>query len=171
MDFIRSNLGATQAEQRRIESLEQEVSDYKKEVSDLKTQLDAVKAKLSDFENVSDEKAEGKATSEPKADEPVQPTEAKVAESNQTNGGGAEADAIKDKNVSESEKAATPSPSETTVDSAKASVDSENAEVAKSNSIAEKSDDEKTATATAAEEDKTKPSENAAVADDSSKDK
>lgn len=54
MDFIRANLGATQADEKRIASLEKEVDDYKKEVSELKTQLEAVKTKLGEYEKRTD---------------------------------------------------------------------------------------------------------------------
>lgn len=165
MDFIRANLGASQAEERRIESLEQEVNGYKKEVSDLKTQLEAVKGKLSEYEKATETKdAAAAVVAEVKNEE--KPAEASVpaTESNQTNVvGGAEADVVKDK-ISESEKAATPSSAASTVDSAKAANDSENADVAKSNSAEPKADDEKKPEAAADEADQTKTSDTTVAA-------
>lgn len=161
MDFIRANLGASQAEQKRIESLEKEVNDYKQEVSDLKSQLEAVKVKLTEYEKKTDEVK----TDEKKQEKPiesVQATDDKASESKPTNVGvgGAEADAVKDKTVAESEKAATPSAKEDAVDSAKASNESETAEVGKSNATDAKNDDEKTIATATADADKAKSSEN-----------
>lgn len=95
MDFIRANLGATQADEKRIASLEKEVDDYKKEVSELKTQLEAVKTKLGEYEKRTDTDTtvvhkEETATADTKKDEndaatngPVESTEVvKGTESN-----------------------------------------------------------------------------------------
>lgn len=167
MDFIRANLGATQAEERRIETLEQEVIGYKKEVYELKSQLEAVKVKLIEYEKGTDAKdADGKDTDETANEvkptgESVQVTESKPDE----NVSGAEVDAVKDKTVAESEKAATPNSTTTSVDSAKAVNDSESAAVAISNTTIVKSDDDEIkSTSTTDEADKTKTSENAATA-------
>lgn len=170
MDFIRANLGASQVEERRIATLEQEVIGYKKEVSELKTQLEAVKSKLKEFEQKTDVEASGDANNDEKPSAtPVAEIDAKEGESKQINGGGAEADVNKDKTITESEKAATPSSTAATVDSAKTSNESENADVAKStNTSSAKADDDKPnalATDTASDEtNKSKTSENAATA-------
>ncbi|XP_055297181.1 c-Myc-binding protein homolog [Sitodiplosis mosellana] len=164
MDFIRQNLGASQAEERRIESLEQEVIGYKKEVEDLKSQLEAVKAKLGEYEKNTDDAVGETKNEEKPTNESVQASEAKASEINQTNGGEAVVDASKDKTSTESETAATPSSTTTTVDSGKTTNDSENADVAKSNTTTAKIDDDKPPASTANEADKTKTSENAATA-------
>lgn len=46
IDFIRDNLGPTNAEKQRVEGLEQKLVDYKQEISDLKSQIDDLKEKL-----------------------------------------------------------------------------------------------------------------------------
>lgn len=171
MDFIRENLGATQAEERRIETLEQEVIDYKKEVTELKTQLETVKTKLKEYEQKTEVKASGDVKNDEKPSvASVQETDAKDSDSKQQiNGGGAEVDTNKDKTITESETAATPSSNAATVDSAKTANECENAEVGKSTSA--KTADEKpiaSAIGTASDEaDSTKSTENAASATNS----
>lgn len=168
MDFIRANLGATQAEERRIESLEQEVSGYKKEVSELKSQLEAVKAKLNEYEK----EAETNETDEKKNEEKPTVESSQVVDSKPVESvGGAEADSIKDKTIAESEKAATPNLSTTTVDSAKATNDSENADVAQSNTSTTKSEDENKSESTNDDGDKTKASDNAVIPNENENEK
>lgn len=156
MDFIRANLGASQAEENRIASLEKEVDDYKKEVSELKSQLEAVKAKLSEYEKPTDATEADDTKNNEQSGETVQATETKESDSKLSSVGGAEADTVKDKNVAESEKAATPSTTAATVDSAKVLNDSENADVAKSNTTDSKKDDEKSVALTTTDADKAK---------------
>lgn len=160
MDFIRANLGASQAEEMRIASLEKEVDDYKKEVSELKSQLEAVKTKLSEYEKTTDAVEADDTKKEEQLEESVQATEEKETDKKAASVGGAEVDAIKDKNVAESEKAATASSIAATVDSAKVSNDSETADVAKSNTTDTKKDGEKLTASTTSDADNAKKDEN-----------
>lgn len=156
MDFIRANLGATQADEKRIASLEKEVDDYKKEVTELKTKLEAVKAKLNEYEKPNDTNDSGEMKTMDQSIISTHATERKESENNQTNIGGAEADTIKDKIVADSEKAETPNSTAQTVDGAKVLNDSENAKVAESNTVDVKTVDSKPVASATVDADKAK---------------
>lgn len=144
IDFIRDNLGPTLAEKHRIESLEQQLSDYKQEVTDLKTQIEQLKTKVNEKDSSTSSQIVENGVGDTKHDD-VKVDETKASEAvnskcNGVSGGGgggaaAEAEISAEKKIAESEKAATPVDPPTTNAIVIETSEAEKADVGQSNTI------------------------------------